>query len=204
MCCVVVWCWYDTVLQEFLSSPIPTQRFAAVRALNDIVSRFPYVVAPCRADLEHLITDPNRTIATLAITALLKTGVEANVERLMKSITSFMSEISDDFKIVLVDAIKSLCLKFPAKYQVMMQFLSSSLREEGGFKYKKAIVDSMMAIISEVKEAKESGMEQFCEYIEDCEFPELSIRILTLLGDEGQKYVCGVDCPSLSRRYTRD
>ncbi len=60
------------MLQEFLSSPIPTQRFAAVRALNEVVTRFPYVVAPCRADLEHLITDANRTTATLAITALLK------------------------------------------------------------------------------------------------------------------------------------
>jgi coatomer protein complex subunit gamma len=40
--------------------------------MNEIVVRWPYVVAPCRADLEHLITDSNRTIATLAITALLK------------------------------------------------------------------------------------------------------------------------------------
>jgi coatomer protein complex subunit gamma len=32
-------------------------------------------------------------------------------------------------------------------------------------------------------------MEQFCEYIEDCEFPELSIKILHLLGEEGAKYV---------------
>ncbi len=84
--------------------------------------------------------------------------MEANVDRLMKSITSFMSEISDDFKIVLVDAIKTLCLKFPAKYPVMMSFLSGALREEGGFKYKKAIVEAMLQIISEVKEAKESGM----------------------------------------------
>jgi hypothetical protein len=29
-----------------------------------------------------------------------------------------MSEIADDFKVVLVDAIKTLCLKFPHKHQV--------------------------------------------------------------------------------------
>jgi len=69
-----------------------------------------------------------------------QTGHEANVDRLMKSITSFIAEISDEFKIVLVDAIKTLCLKFPHKYQILMNFMSQALREEGGYDYKKAIV----------------------------------------------------------------
>lgn len=40
-----------------------------------------------------------RSIATLAITTLLKTGAESSVERLMKQISSFVSEISDEFKV---------------------------------------------------------------------------------------------------------
>ena len=56
--------------------------------------------------MENLITDSNRSIATLAITTLLKTGNEASIDRLMKQITSFLSEISDEFKIVVVDAIQ--------------------------------------------------------------------------------------------------
>lgn len=62
----------------------------------------PAVVTACNLDLENLITDPNRSIATLAITTLLKTGAESSVERLMKQIASFVSEISDEFKIVVV------------------------------------------------------------------------------------------------------
>lgn len=50
-------------------------------------------------DLEQLITDQNRAIATLAITTLLKTGAEASVERLMKQIGTFVNEISDEFKV---------------------------------------------------------------------------------------------------------
>ncbi len=76
---------------------------------------FPSVVAACNLDLEALISDANRTIATLAITTLLKTGNESSVERLLKQIGSFMSDIADDFKIVVVEAIRSLCLKFPQK-----------------------------------------------------------------------------------------
>ena len=37
------------------------------------------------------------------------------MERLLKQIGSFMSDIADDFKIVVVEAIRSLCLKFPQK-----------------------------------------------------------------------------------------
>jgi hypothetical protein len=53
---------------------------------------------------------------------------------------------ADDFKIVVVEAIRSLCLKFPAKYRALMNFLSSVLREEGGFEYKKAIVSSILQV----------------------------------------------------------
>lgn len=174
-----------SVLQEFLTSPIPTQRFAAVRTLSKVVSRFPLMVTPCSADLENLITDNNRSVATLAITTLLKTGVESNVDRLMKSISGFMNDIADDFKIVLVDAIKTLCLKFPHKYRSLLNFLATSLREEGGFKYKEAIVNAMLAIMNEVSDACEVGLEHFCEFIEDCEFPELSIAILDVLAEKG-------------------
>mmetsp|Transcript_16899 Transcript_16899/g.33010 ORF Transcript_16899/g.33010 Transcript_16899/m.33010 type:complete len:887 (-) Transcript_16899:180-2840(-) len=176
-----------SVLQDYLTSPIPAQRFAAVRTLSQLVVRFPLVVTVCSVDLERLLTDPNRNIATLAITTLLKTGAESNVDRLVGSISGFMSEISDEFRIVMVNAIKTLCLKFPNKFQGLMNFLASSLREEGGFQYKKAIVDSMLEIISAIPEAQESGLEHFCEFIEDCEFPELSVKILSMLGEKGPK-----------------
>jgi coatomer protein complex subunit gamma len=70
-------------LQEFLTSPVPAQRFAAVKTLSEVVLRHPSIVAPCHAPLEHLITDSNRSIATLAISTLLKSGVESNVDRLV-------------------------------------------------------------------------------------------------------------------------
>ena len=65
----------------------------------------PAAVTACNLDLENLITDSNRSIATLGITTLLKTGAESSVDRLMKQIATFVSEITDEFKIVLVQAI---------------------------------------------------------------------------------------------------
>ena len=94
-------------------------------------------------------------------------------------------EIADEFKIVVVDAIRAMCLKFPQKHRLLMSFLSNVLREEGGFHYKKAIVDTLLIIIGKVPEAKEAGLAHLCEFIEDCEFTPLSTQILHLLGVEG-------------------
>ena len=166
-----------TVLQLFLSSSKPVLRFAAVRTLNRVAQTHPMSVTNCNIDMESLISDQNRSIATLAITTLLKTGTrrelcqapplpvdisclsascgakalelielkcvhtakahiacccignEGSVDRLLKQIATFMSDIADEFKIVVVEAIRSLCLKFPAKHRALMNFLSNVLRE---------------------------------------------------------------------------
>lgn len=47
----------------------------------------------------------------------------------------------------MVEAIRALCLKFPAKHRSLMNFLSNILREEGGFEYKKSIVNAILALI---------------------------------------------------------
>lgn len=176
-----------SVLQLFCGSPKPTLRFAAVRTLNKVAMTHPAVVTACNLDLENLITDSNRSIATLAITTLLKTGAESSVDRLMKQIATFVSEISDEFKIVVVQAITLLCLKFPRKHSVLMSFLSGMLRDEGGLEYKASIVDTIITIIEENSEAKETGLAHLCEFIEDCEHTSLAVRILHLLGKEGPR-----------------
>lgn len=176
-----------TVLQIFLSSSKPVLRFAAVRTLNKVAMYHPTAVANCNIEMEALVADNNRSIATLAITTLLKTGNENSIDRLMKQISGFMGELADEFKIVVVEAIRSLCVKFPAKHRGMLNFLSMSLREDGGFEYKKCIIDAILEIIQQLPESKELGLSQLSEFIEDCEFTFLSVQILHLLGEEGPK-----------------
>ncbi|XP_058047821.1 coatomer subunit gamma-2 isoform X2 [Ahaetulla prasina] len=176
-----------SVLQLFCSSPKPVLRYAAVRTLNKVAMKHPSAVTACNLDLENLITDSNRSIATLAITTLLKTGSESSVDRLMKQISSFVSEISDEFKVVVVQAISALCQKYPRKHSVMMTFLSNMLRDDGGFEYKRAIVDCIIGIIEENPESKETGLAHLCEFIEDCEHTVLATKILHLLGKEGPR-----------------
>jgi hypothetical protein len=82
-----------TVLQLFLSSSKPILRFAAIRALNKVAMNNPSSITTCNEDMESMISDQNRSIATLAITTLLKTGNESSIDRLMKQISTFMSDI---------------------------------------------------------------------------------------------------------------
>eukprot|EP01035_Chromulina_nebulosa_P020649 gene20649-26772_t len=118
------------VLQLFLSSPKPTLRFAAMRTLSDVAVKHPVSVTKCNDDMESLVSDTNRSIATLAITTLLKTGNESSIDRLMKQINTFMNEISDEFKIIIVKAIRELCIKYQQKHRVLVGFLATFLREE--------------------------------------------------------------------------
>eukprot|EP00531_Pseudo-nitzschia_arenysensis_P000922 CAMPEP_0116141778 /NCGR_PEP_ID=MMETSP0329-20121206/14558_1 /TAXON_ID=697910 /ORGANISM="Pseudo-nitzschia arenysensis, Strain B593" /LENGTH=943 /DNA_ID=CAMNT_0003636973 /DNA_START=122 /DNA_END=2953 /DNA_ORIENTATION=+ len=174
-----------SVLQLFLSSPKPATRYAAMRTLAMVANTQPRVVSRCNEDLEALIGDVNRSIATLAITTLLKTGSENSIDRLLKQISTFLTEIADEFKITVVRSLQKLCLTYPAKHRVLVGFMSNFLREEGGFDFKKSIVNSIISLIRQVPETTESSLLHLCEFIEDCEFTRLSTDILHLLGELG-------------------
>ncbi|CAI5712794.1 unnamed protein product [Hyaloperonospora brassicae] len=173
------------VLQLFLGSSKPTLRFAAVRTLSQVALAQPMLITRCNEDMETLISDSNRSIATLAITTLLKTGAESSVDRLMKQISTFMGDIADEFKIVVVEAIKNLCLKYPQKHRILLNFLANFLREEGGYEFKKTITDAILFLIDRIQECKETALLHLCEFIEDCEFAQLSTKILRVLGQKG-------------------
>lgn len=145
------------ILQLNLAAPRAVTKFAAIRILHSVASFKPHAVQSCNHDIELLITNSNRSIATFAITTLLKTGDEGSVDRLMKQISGFMAEITDEFKITIVEAIRTLCLKFPAKQAGMLTFLSGILRDEGGYEFKKSVVESMFDLIKFVPGSKEDG-----------------------------------------------
>lgn len=182
-------------LQKLLSVPRTATRFAAVRLINKISIKHPEKIMVVNLELEGLINDPNRSVSTLAITTLLKTfGVgtveltsSESVDRLISKMTSLMDEITEDFKIVIIDAIENLALKFPSKHKKLVAFLSDLLRDDGTLQLKAAIVEALFDLIKFIPDdsAKQLILMNLCEFIEDCEFSELSVRILHLLGEEG-------------------
>lgn len=182
-------------LQKLLSVPRTSTRFAAVRLINRISLKHPEKIMVVNLELESLINDENRAISTLAITTLLKTlgagTVEStssdSVDRLITRLTSLMDEITEEFKVVIIEAIESLALKFPSKHKKLVAFLSDLLRDDGSLLLKSSLVEALFDLIKFLDDpaAKQLILMNLCEFIEDCEFTELSVRILHVLGDEG-------------------
>lgn len=193
---------FRVVLQLFLSSPKATLKFAAIRTLAQLAQTNPTAVQTCNLDMEKLINDENRSVATFAITTLLKTGNEASVDRLMKQISAFMSEISDDFKVIVVNAIRSLCLKFPSKQSVMLTFLSGVLRDEGGYEFKRAVVEAIFDMIKFIGDSKEAGAyRRRCGAVLTRRSPGTALRVHRGLRVH---QALGPDPPSARRRGPQD
>ncbi len=69
-----------TTVLVYLKFECPSRRdwtVLQVRTLNRVAMTHPMAVTNCNIDMESLIGDANRSIATLAITTLLKTGAPA-------------------------------------------------------------------------------------------------------------------------------
>ncbi|SCU86886.1 LADA_0E00826g1_1 [Lachancea dasiensis] len=185
-------------LQGFLAVPRVTTRFAAVRVLNRISMVAPDKIVVCNPELESLINDSNRNVSTYAITALLKTGTSNNIASLIKTITNFIHEISDDFKIIIIDAVRTMALKFPEEWKSILNFLVNVLKQgDGGFPFKNSIVEALFDLVQFVPQSKELALENLCDFIEDCEYNEILVRILHLLGKEGPS----MKTPSLYVRH---
>jgi hypothetical protein len=55
---------------------------------------------------------------------------------------------------VVVQAIRQLAAKYPAKYRSLLQFLNNVLRDEGGKEFKRSIVETILSIMNTIPEAK--------------------------------------------------
>lgn len=77
----------------------PVNKYAALRVMNRIASKQPNLVGICQSELESLITDMNRSVASLAISTLLKTCNEDSVGKLLKQISHYLPDLGLDFKI---------------------------------------------------------------------------------------------------------
>ena len=85
-----------------------------------------------------------------------------------------------------MEATRSLDLKY-ARKQSTLSVLSGMLRDWGGFEYKSSIADTIITVIEKQSRCHGGWSNHICEFIEKCEHTSLAVRILHLLGREGQR-----------------
>ncbi|KAG8348624.1 putative coatomer gamma subunit [Trypanosoma vivax] len=174
------------VANSFLRGHKTVLRFASIRLLSEVSTLYPGAVARANAEIENLVLDSNRVIAMLAATTLLKTGAEETIERLIARLSAdgFMRDLGNEFKSGIIDAMRRLNTKYPAKYAMLLEFLSKVFSNEGSSELKESAIDVMFDIAKSNPSSKEVALKYLVEFIEDCEFPQIVCRVLTYLGDE--------------------
>ncbi|KAK7537301.1 putative coatomer subunit gamma [Phyllosticta citribraziliensis] len=184
-------------LVEMANNSHQVVKFAAMRTLCSVASTYPDMVRRHNDSIRKQMKNSNKDIGSFATTTLLKTADEADVDTLMKEVGSLMTNATNDFKVVIVEAVTTLCLKFPAKKTALAKFLGDYLKDEGSYEFKRAMVEGMFDLVKSIPETKKDVLTQLCEFIEDCEYPNLTIRVLHLVGTEGPT----VDHPTPFIRY---
>lgn len=179
-----------TALQILLASQRPVVRFSAIRTFNQLAQTHAQVVSQCNSDIESALSDTNRTIATLALTTLLKTGGESGVDRLLKQISVLMADIGDTFRMDIIKAVRQLASTYVSKHRPILTFLADQLREEASFNVKSDLVDAIAFLMQDNAQALETGLLHLCEFIEDCEYPPLCVKVLSLLGELAPSTSC--------------
>jgi coatomer protein complex subunit gamma len=173
------------VLPLFLVSSKVTTKFAGIKTLNTNAIKHANYLVDSAGEFESLLTEPNRSLATMAISTLLKLSTESNVEKLLTQISSFMAEVTDDFKIELIESIKILCLRMPQKYRVLIKFVGEVLKDEGGLQLKTTIFNILVHIFNTLQVSSDDVLFVLAEFIEDCSYENLQQRVIYFLGEHG-------------------
>lgn len=160
-------------------------KYASLKVINRVASFNPKEVSLSSSEIEPLINDPNTSIASMAISTLLKVCTEAYVQKLLAQITHYLPDLGDDFKIEVIHSVYLLFCRVPSKSTEQINFLLKCLTGEGTEAYKESIVETLMKIGMEGLTAdKEQVLLTLCEFIEDCEFKHLQTHILDFIAKE--------------------
>ena len=108
----------------------------------------------------------NRSIASLAISTLLKTCNEDSVQKLLKQISHYLPDLGLDFKIETIQSTALLYHRLPQKSDVLLKFLTDCLKEETNVQFRESVVDTIIEICPS---ERETALLILAEHIEDCE-----------------------------------
>jgi len=128
------------------NSSKPVNKYAALKIMNRVATKQPSLVSICQTELDSLITDMNRSVASLAISTLLKTCNEDSVQKLLKQISHYLPDLGLDFKIETIESTALLYHRLPQKAEVLLKFLTDCLKVEGNSKFRESVIHTIIEI----------------------------------------------------------
>ena len=140
------------------------------------------MITLCQSELDTLITDPNRSIASLAISTLLKTCNEDQVQKLLKQISAYLPDLGIEFKVETIQSMSQLYQRIPQKSGILLKFLGDCLKDDPNVLFRETVVEQIILICPS---QREHALSILAEHIEDCEHAHIQTRILDFLAKEG-------------------
>ncbi|KAL4445701.1 hypothetical protein ABPG74_006252 [Tetrahymena malaccensis] len=179
-----------TVLGIFLVGTSTVNKYAALKIINKLVSNpARKTIISSKSDIQYLLTDNNKSISSLAVSILLKLCNEEDIESLLNQIYDNLQDMSDEFKIDILNSVKGLVKQIPKKYRIILIFLFNCMKNEGNADFKAQCIDIVEDIIRQfpTEDVRESGLQVLSEYIEDCLVKSLQLKCLSIINKESSK-----------------
>ena len=172
-----------TSLKSLLRGRTTLRRYASLRTLEVLADRYSTLVSTCNDEFELLTRDTNRLVSTTAISCLLKTSSEDNLEHLIKLIYTRLPDIPDDFRIRLISSLRTLGVTYDSKASQIVSLFCAMLHQVGSYEFKSAAVCATVFLAAHNPSLLGLAAAGLCEFAEDCEHPALGVEILTFLGE---------------------
>ena len=164
-------------LQVMIGLPRPIVKYAALKLLNKIASLNSQLVSQSVTDLDTLMTHANKSVASMAIAVLLKICKEKEVDALLQSVTQYLPDAGDDFRIDTIRAVKHLIAKYPTMHKTLVEFLKKGLRLYSNADFKGEIIDSVVYIIQKAPASRDDALFVLADLIEDCQHDFLISKV---------------------------
>lgn len=172
------------VLQSMISAQKSIVKYSALRILKRIAPTQLQLVSQCAPELERLVTYANKSVASMAISILLKIAKEKEVDGLLSTISQYLPEMADEFRVDAIQSVKHLIKRYPDIHKLLISFLRKCLRIQSSLEFKKEVIESVVYIIQTVGASREDALYAVVDLIEDCQYESLISRGLEVMANE--------------------
>ncbi|WUR04873.1 coatomer subunit gamma (coPG) [Vairimorpha necatrix] len=172
-------------LKNFLKNGNFYEKFSSIKILSKLSTKFPSKIGILNKEIEELLQDSSKSLSMLAISTLLKTGTEETIDRLIKYLPDFMSEMDDNHKKVGLNALYILTLKNTKKINIFLDFVKTCFLEKGSLSFKLYIVNLLRKLLNNSDSTLiDNILDIYVNYLEDSEYYEVSAEILGIMSRE--------------------
>ena len=173
-----------SIVQSMISAHKSIVKYSALRILKRIASTQLQLVSQCAAELEKLVTYGNKSVASMAISILLKIAKEKDVDGLLSTISQYLPEMADEFRVDAIQSVKHLIKRYPEINKLLISFLRKCLRLQSSQEFKKEVIESVVYIVQTADSSREEALYAIVDLIEDCQFEALVSRGLEVMANE--------------------